>query len=1108
MLGAGGITFAALGSLEVRQADRLIRLSGKQRAVLGMLLLDANMIVSRDWFTDALWDVPPRSAVANVHTYVSGLRGALTNASPDQALRLETRGSGYSLTVDRDQLDLLIFADTAERGRQFAAHGDLTAAERELASTVALWRGRPLSDVSLSDLVAPRLTEIEERFEQVWSDWIDVRLSQGDHERLVGELRRAAETQPLREPIWERLIVALHRARRRGEALDTYQRARTTLIEELGIEPGPELQRLHAAILNEDPPIAWPLMERGNPARLRLKGPGDTPAPASGAREGGPPSPTVPPNERRDPGGQSESATGRNWVKPAEVPHDVRGFAGRGRELAVLSTSLAAEQEGLVPAHPNVWVISGTAGVGKTALAVHWTHTVANAFPDGQLYVDLRGFNPKQDPVEPAAALAQMLLSLGVDLTRIPEGLDEREKLYRSVIRGRRILLLLDDARTAEQVRPLLPGHGGALVLITSRFRLSDLVVRNDAGSLPLAALSHEDARELLSHALGAESLAAELGAADDLARLCGYLPLALRIAAANIAGHPAMTIADMVVALSQGNRLSQLAVDGDHEGAVGAAFRLSYQSLPPEQQRMFRLLSLLPGPTFTPRVVTAMLDRDITVATKDLTALTAAHLIEHHDAHHYRFHGLVRLYAADRAENEETSQERQRAQYAAFAYYLHGANAAGATISTSTFPLPPELSARAALAAAELSDTAAALEWLQAELDNLISTVAYCITNGSPPFAWRIMDALRPFLRVGIYREEWLELGRRGLDAANRAEDRLAQATMHMSLGVAQLVLGKPDLAVHDLEQALDASSECGWQDGVAEASTHLSGARQQLGDFGEAVNLARRALELHKELDRPNAQAAANAVLGSAHWWYGDLAQALQHQERAYALYQKTGSVFGQAICLTELAATLHELGDVTGAARRYTQALSICEHIGATGRQVQTLAGLSRVNGETGNHEQALRNAELAVTLSSSARDRRAQAIALDALARACLAAGRHDDGYEHQRKALDVAEQVGVAWDIAYVLIGLTERHHADPNQEELRSFGHRALAIAREHRFRLLEGKAAKALATISVPDEAPFYYRIALRAYQQTNHRPGIDRIRRLLEPPAPVTDP
>lgn len=323
----------------------------------------------------------------------------------------------------------------------------------------------------------------------------------------------------------------------------------------------------------------------------------------------------------------------------------------------------------------------------------------------------------------------------------------------------------------------------------------------------------------------------------------------------------------------------------------------------------------------------------------------------------------------------------------------------------------------------------------------------------------------------------------------------------MHMSLGVARLVLGKPDLAVHDLEQALDASCECGWPDGVAEASTHLSGARQQLGDFDGAANLARRALELHNELDRPNAQAAADAVLGSAHWWYGDLGQALQHQERAYALYEKTGRVFGQAICLTELAATLHELGDLVGASRCYTKALGLCEHIGATGRQVQTFAGLSRVNGEMGDREQALRNAELAVMLSDSARDRRVRAIALDAVARACLAAGRHDDGYEYQRKALEIAEQVGVAWDIAYVLISRTESHHAGSNQEDFRSSGRRALVITREHRFRLLEGKAAEALARIVDPDEAFFYYRMALRAYQQTNHRSAIDRIRRLLEP-------
>jgi DNA-binding SARP family transcriptional activator len=1068
-----------------------------------MLLLDANMTVPRDRIVDALWDDPPTSAVANIQTHVSGLRRVLAGTAPGHAARLETRGNGYCLAVDRDQLDLLVFADLACRGRRHLGQGDILAAEREFGRAVALWRGRPLGDVALSALAAPRLTEIEERFEQVWTDWIDVRLSRGEHDRLVGELRMAAETRPLRERVWERLIVALYRARRRGEALDAYRRARAILIEELGVEPSVELQRLHTAVLNGDPSLDRLPQENAAPVELHHGGP-DSPDRARAAES----RPNPPAGRPGSSPGESVSAAGDSGVpgaaafgavRPAELPHDVPGFAGRSREQATLSSSLPAGDAATAPTRPSIWVISGTAGVGKTAMAVHWAHATADAFPDAQLYVDLHGFDPRRDPVEPAMALAQLLRSLGVPPTQVPEGLDGREKLYRSVLRGRRVLLLLDDARTAGQIRPLLPGHGEAVVLVTSRFRLSDLIVRDGAGSLPLSVLTPADTRELLAHVLSEERLTAEPAAAEELARLCGHLPLALRMAAANITGRPDGTIASMVAELGNGDRFTELSVDGDSEGAVGMAFRQSYQLLRPEQQRMFRLLSLIPGPTFTPPVVAVLLGCSRAAAGGGLKALAAAHLIECQGAHRYRFHDLLRLYATDRAVTDEPGQDRQQALVRLLAYYLHGADAAGATINSSAFPLPGELPLRALSASRDLSDTSAELEWLHTELENIIPAVAHCLANGPLPFAWRILDALRPFLNMGAYREEWLELGRLGLDAAERSGDRQAQAAMHITLGVARLVLGKLDQGARHLEYALDASTECGWLDGVAEASTHLSGVYQRIGRPREAIAMVRLAIDLHQEHGRPGGQAAAYAILGSSHRWFGDLTQALWHQQRALFLYQGEGGAFGQAICLTELAGIRHELGERTSAGRLYTEALAICERIGARARHVQALAGLSRVHVETGDHEQALRNAELAVTLARRATDRRVEAEALDALARACFALGRRVDAHQHHEKALEIALHVGVAWDIAFILIGMSERQAHARDRERSRASGHRALEIAREHRFRLFEGKAAEALAKTATTDDSLSLYEVALEAYRETSHQPGISRIERML---------
>jgi DNA-binding SARP family transcriptional activator len=557
---SAGITFAVLGPLEVRRAQRLVRLSGKQRAVLAVLLLDANRVVSRDRLIEALWVEPPRSAVANIQTHVSGLRRALTDTSSEDGCRLETRETGYCLTVAPDRLDLLVFAEQAQRSRELIESGDLVAAERELGVAVALWRGRPCSNVAFGDVPIPRLAEIEERFEQVWSDWIDVRLSLGDHKSLIGELRRAAQARPLCEPVWEQLIVALHGARRRGEALDAFHRARTTLVAELGVEPGPELRRLHAALLHDDPTIA-----RDSPPRAASSTAGPVrdarttaPVPVPVPDKAQPPSAAARASTRHEFDDRAKFATLRSRPKPAEVPRSIRGFIGRNSELAALDASLGTGPDVPIARDPSVWVISGTAGVGKTALAVHWTHRVADAFPDGHLHVALHGFDPSRTPTEPEAALAQLLTSLGVESRQIPDGPEAREKLYRSVIADRRLVLLLDDARTAEQVRPLLPGHHGAVVLVTSRFRLSDLVVRSDARALPLDALGIEESRDLLANMLGTQTLATEPGAVAELARLCGHLPLVLRTAGARIGSGAAATIADMVAELGRGDWFEQ----------------------------------------------------------------------------------------------------------------------------------------------------------------------------------------------------------------------------------------------------------------------------------------------------------------------------------------------------------------------------------------------------------------------------------------------------------------------------------------------------------------------------------------------------------------------
>ncbi|WUI00696.1 winged helix-turn-helix domain-containing protein [Spirillospora sp. NBC_00431] len=1091
------ITFNILGPLEVRHGDRLIRVTGKQRALLGILLLDANRLVHRDRIVDGMWDDPPRSSVANLQTYMTGLRRAL--GVPLNA-RLDTHGRSYLLSVERSRLDLLKFADAADEGRRCAAGGQLHDAERHLRRAISLWRGEPLEDVPFGQSVAARLAELAEQRCQVWMTWVDVRLSLGAAEDLIGELRAAVSAYPLREQIWERLILALYRASQRGEALVAYQQARSVLVEELGIEPGPGLRRLHAAILDDDSSLTRPLPL--------------TPGTADAVEV---------------------DALGGDRVRPSELPRDIWGFAGRKREQAILDTSLPSGSA--VPAiRPGLWILTGTAGAGKTALAIHWAHRTKAAFPDGQLYLDLYGFNPHRDPLDASAALSQLLQSLGVPAEQIPVELEQREKLYRSLSADKRMLVLLDDARDACQVRPLLPGGGGTVVLVTSRLRLSGLVARHGAERLPLGALTPQDARELLASALGPERLAAEEDAADELARLCGHLPLALRIAAANITADPAGTIAGGVARLDRGDRLAALSPDGEGEGMLEVAFGTSYRSLLPEHQRMFRLIGLIQAPTFGPPAMAALAGCPGSGAAGALEALGSAHLIESAGEVSYRMHDLLRQYAADLAERHESPDERREATTRYFTFYLRRAGLAGLTIRPRAFrwadgphpwasPVdvdladvdladvdladvgpadvgPVEADPATDSADADLADARGALAWLQDELENLTSIVAYCTRNDLLTFAWQIMDALRPFLSVGVYREEWLEFGRRGLCAAVRTGDRQAEAAMHMSLGVAHLLLGRFHTAEEHLEGALAASTDSDWPEGTAEAAVHLSSLHLRTGNVGKAIDLGHRAIELHREGGDPGCQAVAHAVLGYSHWVFGDLVRAERHQARAHALHLRARSEYGQAICLTELAATIHDQGDLDRAARHYAEAVRICARLGAPARQVQALSGLSRVRSELGDREEGLRLAGHAMTLVRQARDRRAQTSALDARARACYALGWADEGREHHDEALQAAERVGVAWDIAHVLVGMTDRRalrSARAGGEELVTLGRRALAISQRHGFRLLEGKAAEALARVTSDADAKAWCRAALGTYQEIGHAPGAARVRRLM---------
>src|SRR5882757_8979499 len=548
--------FAVLGPLEVSADGRGIALGGpQQRALLAVLLLNAGTVVSADRLVECLWGQrTPAAARSLLQGCVSALRRALQSGAAPGRQPLVTRSPGYCLELQPGELDLDQFEELVTTANQLAADGSRTAWEQAaglLGQALALWRGPVLDGVAL-DACQADMARLEERRLTVLQQRVDAELRAGHRGDLVGELESLVQTHPLRERFWAQLMIALRGADRQGDALAAYQRVRGILVDQLGVEPGAALQRLHSQILAGVDPDEVQRPDSGATAE---------------SAEKSPPRPV-----------------------PAQLPPAVAAFTGRDEHLKDLDVLLSGD--GSVAA---LAVISGAAGVGKTALVVHWAHRVRGHFGDGQLYVNLRG-HASTPPMRPIEALARFLQALGIPAENVPVDLDQAAGLCRSLLSDKRMLVVLDNAHSAGQVRPLLPGSAGCVVLVTSRSRLAGMVARDGARPLTLDVLDHHEALTLLARVLGDERVQLEADQSEQLVERCGRLPLALRIAAANLLCQPDRRIADQVAAMVDAERLNALQIDDDEESAVRAAFALSYDALAEPSRLLFRRLGLAPG--------------------------------------------------------------------------------------------------------------------------------------------------------------------------------------------------------------------------------------------------------------------------------------------------------------------------------------------------------------------------------------------------------------------------------------------------------------------------------------------------------------------------------
>jgi DNA-binding SARP family transcriptional activator len=688
------VEFQLLGPVRARHDGTAVPLGRRrERCLLAVLLLEVGSVVPAERLIDLLWDGEPSPAARdNLRAHVSRLRQHVDPEGDGRlGVRILGRAGGYLADVPADRIDVHRFRALVAAARTLPEPAQRTARLRE---ALALWRGPLMSDVATDHLRERIGRDLDEARMAAIELAVAEDLAAGRAVEAVVELTALVREHPLREGLRAQLMLALYRCDRAAEALEVFWDGQAVLVTELGIEPGPELRTVHERILARDPDLAA-LGEHGD--------------------------------------GPDQSATAPH----NDLPRDVADFTGRDTELL----GIVAEQD-TSGATVIVAAIDGMAGVGKTALSVRAAHELADRYPDGALFVDLRAHTVGQEPLTPDVALDRLLRSLGVAAARIPDGLDERVALWRAKLASRRLIVLLDNAVSAAQVRPLLPGTPGSLTLITSRRRLTDL---ESAYHISLDVLPPTEAIDLFARVAGPERAAVEPASVATVVRLCGYLPLAIRVAAARLRGRPTWTVAHLAERLSEGQRRLGELVTGDL--SVAAAFTMSYERLNPDQQRMFRLLGLVPAAEFGVHLIAALAGLSPTVAGQIAEDLVDANLVAQPTPGRYRLHDLLREHAAAVAERTEPERERRAAVGRVLDYYLCATAAAMAFVDPRGAAVAVTLDDPPALPT--LKDPGEALAWLDLEHANLAVTVHYATEHSWPTRAEQLDHLLHHYVTM-----------------------------------------------------------------------------------------------------------------------------------------------------------------------------------------------------------------------------------------------------------------------------------------------------------------------------------------------------------------------
>ncbi|MFI2612901.1 BTAD domain-containing putative transcriptional regulator [Kitasatospora sp. NPDC018619] len=964
-----GLQFRVLGPLEVLYDSRPVAIGGpRHRTVLAMLLLAPDRIVPVDSLIEALWNgSPPTTGQNQVAICISGLRKAFKTAGCTAEV-ISTVHPGYRLVTTGHEIDAQRFTALMLNACEAVRDGRRAEADRLYGQAHGLWRGDAYAGVD-SPLVQSGALHLADRRLALQEEHLALRLESGQHRELIGELTALLNAAPLREQARVSLMLAQYRCGRRAEALDTFREGRRLFIEEIGLEPGPVLRELHDAILRDDAALLAPI-----PAV-------EEPAPA---------------------------AAPLALVPPAQLPPDVTAFIGRGAELAVLDGVAAG---GDLP-RPPVALITGVPGVGKTGLAVHWAHRAVAGFPDGQLFADLQGFDEHHRPSAPTETLDRFLRALGVPSERMPAELSERVALYRSILNNRRVLIVLDNVRTFSQIRPLLPGTGSCTVLVTSREQLPELTGDYGAVRVHLTVLSAAEATTLLCRIAGPDRVGAEPDSAVKLSERCDRLPLALRIAGARLASKPHWTVLHLVTRLDDERRRLDELSRGERE--IRASFALSYGYLHPGAAAMYRRLGLLGVNSFTAWIGAALLDTDPARAEDLMERLVDCQLLEvvGVDATgwtRYKFQDLLRLYALERAQAEESPAERDAACGRAFGAVLGLAEQAHRRHYGGDYTVihggAPRWPVAEEYAGALLRDP---LAWLETERPTILATIEQAARLGWHALAWDLAMTVVTLFESRNYLDDWRRSCGLALDAARRGGDATGEAAMLYSLGVLEAFqqrypqagelyaralhlfggaaethgyalalrnLALLDRMAGDVERAMEryTTSLAGLQQvGDRYAEAHVLGNMAQLAlerrSFDDSVRHSQAALAISREIGTSRGEAQSLYRLAEAYAGLERLAEAGEIFQRVLALVRQDDDGVGQAYALCGLGEVQLRAGDLFDAEATLLAAVALAEEVRdrfVTGRAGLALAQLLMAKGEAAEAERRLTAAEVLFT-----------------------------------------------------------------------------------------------------------------------------------------------